>query len=228
MLVRLKQRFSALRESMLIDAEAIRADYHLSMGDESIPDPEDPLSLFHQWLREAESSEASDPNAAALATSNTNGIPSVRMVLVKRVDERGFCFFTNAESRKGRELAENPVAALCFYWKSLDRQVRIEGRVTELETAEVEAYFHTRSRRSQISAAVSEQSRPLASREKLLERFDRFAAQHPGEVPLPAHWRGYCLSAERIEFWIHGADRLHDRLLFTATESGWEKARLYP
>lgn len=198
------------------------------MGDETIPDAADPLELFRHWLREAEASEPSDPNAAALATATANGVPSVRMVLVKRVDERGFCFFTNAESRKGRELAENPAAALCFYWKSLDRQVRAEGRVTELETAEVEAYFHTRSRRSQISAAVSAQSRPLASREELLERFDRFAAQHPAEVPLPSHWRGYCLSAERIEFWINRPDRLHDRLLFTATRAGWEKARLYP
>ena len=198
------------------------------MGDAIIPDSADPLNLFRQWLREAELSEPHDPNAAALATSTADGVPSVRMVLVKRVDERGFCFFTNAESRKGRELAENPAAALCFYWKSLDRQVRVEGRVTELETAEVEAYFHTRSRRSQIGATVSEQSQPLASREELLERFDSFEAQHPGEVPLPPHWRGYCLSAERIEFWINRPDRLHDRVLFTATKAGWEKTRLYP
>src|SRR5271168_635013 len=162
------------------------------MGDAISQDAADPLKLFHQWLREAEASEPSDANAAALATSTASGIPSVRMVLIKHADERGFCFFTNAESRKGRELAENPVGALCFHWKSLRRQVRVEGRVSELETGEVEAYFHTRSRRSQISAAVSEQSRPLASREELLERFERFAAQHPGEVPLPAHWRGYC------------------------------------
>jgi len=198
------------------------------MGDAIIPDSADPLNLFRQWLREAELSEPHDPNAAALATSTADGVPSVRMVLVKRVDERGFCFFTNAESRKGRELAENPAAALCFYWKSRDRQVRVEGRVTELDTAEVEAYFHTRSRRSQISAAVSDQSRPLASREELLERFDRFDAQHPAEVPLPAYWWGYCLSAERIEFWINRPDRLHDRVLFTATGNGWETTQLYP
>jgi len=198
------------------------------MGDAISQDAADPLKLFHQWLREAEASEPSDANAAALATSTASGIPSVRMVLIKHADERGFCFFTNAESRKGRELAENPVGALCFHWKSLRRQVRVEGRVSELETAEVEAYFHTRSRLSQIGAAVSEQSRPLASRDELLERVNRFATQHPGEVPLPMHWRGYCLSVERIEFWIHGADRLHDRMLFAAAEGGWEKTRLYP
>jgi len=198
------------------------------MGDETSLDAADPIELFRQWLREAELSELHDANAAALATATANGVPSVRMVLVKHVDERGFCFFTNAESRKGRELAENPTAALCFYWKSLDRQVRVEGRVTELETAKVEAYFHTRSWRSQVSAAVSAQSRALASREELIERFDRFAGQHPGEVPLPAHWGGYCLGVERIEFWINGLDRLHERVLFTATAAGWAKTRLYP
>jgi pyridoxamine 5'-phosphate oxidase len=188
----------------------------------------DPLELFALWLQEAERSEPNDPNAAALATSTLAGEPSVRMVLVKRADERGFCFFTNAESRKGRELQTNPRAALCFHWKTLSRQVRVEGRVTEMEAADVDAYFHSRSRNSQIGAAVSQQSRPLASREELEENFRKFAQEHPGEVPRPPHWCGFCMHAERIEFWVHGVDRLHDRFLFTRESGAWNRIRLYP
>jgi pyridoxamine 5'-phosphate oxidase len=150
------------------------------------------------------------------------------MVLVKRVDRRGFCFFTNGESRKGSDLAENPKAALCFHWKSLRRQVRVEGRVSCLDAAEVDTYFHSRSRRSQIGAAVSAQSRPLTARRELVERVERFAAEHPGEIPRPAHWRGYCVAPERIEFWIDGLDRLHDRMLFTPAGNHWNTTRLYP
>jgi len=152
----------------------------------------------------------------------------VRMILVKRVDERGFCFFTNAESEKGVLLAENPRAALCFHWKSLRRQVRVAGTVTELESGEVDAYFQSRSRKSQISAAVSAQSRPLGSRDELVDKVNAFAAQHPGEIPRPPHWRGYCVFPARIEFWINGADRLHDRVLFTRVGKEWESVRLYP
>jgi pyridoxamine 5'-phosphate oxidase len=179
-------------------------------------------------MREAEGSEPNDPNAVALATASPDGMPSVRMVLVKRVTGRGFCFFTNAESRKGVELRANPRAAMCFHWKSLRRQVRVEGQVTELEPEEVDAYFHSRSRRSQLGAAISDQSRELESRAKLEERVRQFAAEHPGEVPRPAHWRGYCLSPEQMEFWMDGADRLHDRFLFTAQHEGWTVRRLYP
>jgi pyridoxamine 5'-phosphate oxidase len=188
----------------------------------------DPLEVFGQWLQEAERSEPNDPNAAALATSTPDGVPSVRMVLVKRADERGFCFFTNAESKKGIELEQNPRAALCFHWKMLRRQVRVEGRVTEMNPADVDSYFHSRSRSSQIGAAVSEQSRPLASREELEERFRSFAEEHPGEVPRPPYWRGFCVHAERIEFWINGEDRLHDRFLFTHERGQWKRTRLYP
>jgi pyridoxamine 5'-phosphate oxidase len=176
----------------------------------------DPLELFGLWLQEAERSEANDPNAAALATSTLDGVPSVRMVLVKRADQRGFCFFTNAESKKGMELQQNPKAALCFHWKTLRRQVRVEGRVTDMDAAEVDAYFHGRSRSSQIGAAVSEQSRPLASREEL------------EQVPRPPYWRGFCVHAERIEFWISGENRLHDRFLFTLEAGQWKRTRLYP
>jgi pyridoxamine 5'-phosphate oxidase len=188
----------------------------------------DPIAVFHQWLHEAEASEPNDPNAAALATATARGLPSVRVVLVKRVDQRGFCFFTNAESEKGRQLAENPIAALCFHWKSLRRQVRVEGPVTELPGIEVDRYFHTRSRRSQLGAAVSRQSRPLISRQKLLTEVEKFEAEHPGQIPRPNHWRGYCLKPDRIEFWIDGPDRLHDRFLFTLVDNRWATTRLYP
>jgi pyridoxamine 5'-phosphate oxidase len=195
------------------------------------PNPQeygDPLELFRLWFQEAERSEPNDPNSAALATSTLAGRPSVRMVLVKRADERGFCFFTNAESRKGTELEANPQAALCFHWKTLQRQVRVEGPVTQMEAADVDAYFHSRSRNSQIGAAVSRQSRPLASREELETSFRRFAQDNPEEVPRPPYWCGFCVHAERIEFWMHGADRLHDRFLYTRESGEWIRTRLYP
>ena len=188
----------------------------------------DPLAQFDAWLKQAEESEPNDPNAAALATSTAAGEPSVRMVLVKRIGEHRFCFFTNAESKKGRQLAENPRAALCLHWKSLRRQVRVEGLVTELDADDVDAYFHSRSRMSQVGAAVSDQSRPLESREVLEARAAAFAEAHPGEVPRPDYWRGYRLDPERIEFWIDGAHRLHDRFLFTRKAAGWSRVRLYP
>ncbi len=188
----------------------------------------DPIELFGEWMREAEKSEPNDPNAVALATATPDGSPSVRMVLMKRVDEKGFCFFTNGGSEKGVQLAMNPRAAMCFHWKTLRRQVRVEGAVMELSGPEVDRYFHSRSRRSQLGAAVSEQSRPLSSREVLEARVREFAEQHPGEVPRPEYWRGYCLRAERIEFWMEGADRLHDRFLFEAKGSAWTEQRLYP
>ncbi len=206
----------------MLAVDRAQGAYHLSMK------AEDPLALFHLWLREAEQSEPNDPNAAALATATADGDPSVRMVLMKRADERGFCFFTNAESRKGTQLHENPRAAMCFHWKTLRRQVRVAGNVTELEAADVDAYFHSRSRTSQIGAAVSRQSRPLASREELEAKVRRFAEEHPGEIPRPAYWKGYCLYPERIEFWMDGADRLHDRFLFTREAGDWKQIRLYP
>jgi pyridoxamine 5'-phosphate oxidase len=188
----------------------------------------DPFDLFAVWLKQAEESEPNDPNAASLATSTPDGIPSVRMVLVKRVDRRGFCFFTNAESRKGKELEANPKAALCFHWKTLRRQVRVQGSVTQMDEADVDTYFHSRSRASQIGAAVSLQSRPLASRELLETEFREFAQNHPGEVPRPSYWRGFCLYADQIEFWLDGPDRLHDRFLFSCDSGAWKSTRLYP
>lgn len=188
----------------------------------------DPIELFREWMVEAEQSEPNDPNAVALATSTVDGMPSVRMVLMKHVDEKGFCFFTNAESQKGVQLADNPRAAMCFHWKTVRRQVRVEGGITEMSGADVDEYFHSRSRRSQLGAAVSEQSRTLGSREELEERVRRFSEKHPGEVPRPDYWRGYCLSTERMEFWMDGKDRLHDRFLFVRSGEGWTVQRLYP
>jgi pyridoxamine 5'-phosphate oxidase len=191
-------------------------------------DSKDPLELLDSWLKQAQESEPNDPSAAALATSTTNGVPSVRVVLAKRVGEHRFCFFTNAQSKKGIELAENPRAAMCFHWKTLRRQVRLEGKVSELDASDVDEYFHSRSRASQIGAAVSAQSRILGSRDELEERVREFAEQHPGEIPRPAFWKGFHLHAERIEFWLDGANRLHDRFLFTWDGDRWQKARLYP
>jgi pyridoxamine 5'-phosphate oxidase len=191
-------------------------------------DCHDPLELFDSWLNEAEESEPNDANAAALATSAADGAPSVRMVLVKQIAGQRFSFFTNAESRKGREVAENPRAALCFHWKTLRRQVRVEGPIAELDASAVDAYFHSRPRESQIGAAISDQSRVLASRAELEEKARRFAELNRGEIPRPAYWRGYSVSAERMEFWIGGANRLHDRFLFTKQGGRRQKVRLYP
>lgn len=199
-----------------------------AMEDFGAETAQDPIALFAAWLREAEASELNDPNATALATATADGVPSVRMILMKQLDERGFAFYTNAESRKGRELAGNAHAAMCFHWKSLRRQVRVEGVVTEQPGTDADAYFHTRTRMSQLSAAASEQSRVLGSREELEARVRELAEQYPNEVPRPDYWRGYVLRPKRIEFWIQGVARLHDRFLFVRSDDGWMKQRLFP
>jgi pyridoxamine 5'-phosphate oxidase len=198
------------------------------MDSTKLLDATDPVELFHRWMDEAARSEPNDPNAAALATTTIEGSPSVRMVLIKRVDERGFCFYTNAESRKGRELAANPQAALCLHWKTLRRQVRVEGPVVELSESDADAYFHSRSRMSQLGSAVSRQSQPLESREALEEMVYAFGSNHPEEIPRPARWKGYAVQPERIELWADGEHRLHDRFLFTREGRGWKKQRLFP
>lgn len=195
---------------------------------EAMMDSPDPIALFRVWMREAETNELNDPNAVALATATVDGAPSVRMVLLKQLDERGFGFYTNAESRKGLELAENPRAAMCFHWKSLRRQVRVEGLVSELPDAEADAYFHSRSRGSQLGAIASRQSRRLVNRELLEERVQLAEEQYPGVIPRPDFWRGYVLWPQQIEFWMDRLDRLHDRFLFLRTNSGWMKERLFP
>jgi pyridoxamine 5'-phosphate oxidase len=188
----------------------------------------DPLHLWDQWLAEATASEPNDPNAAALATATTGAVPSVRMVLVKPIDRHPFCFFTNSQSRKGGELTQNPHVALCFHWKSLRRQVRVEGPITLLSSEAADAYFHSRSRKSQLGAAASRQSQPLASREVLEEAVRQLTAVTPAVVPRPPHWLGYQLNPTQIEFWIDGPARLHDRFLFTQVNGEWQKSRLYP
>jgi pyridoxamine 5'-phosphate oxidase len=188
----------------------------------------DPIALFVAWMKTAEESELNDAAAVALATATRDGMPSVRMVLMKRVDQRGFCFYTNAESQKGVELAENPRASMCFHWKSLLRQVRISGGVSELSAEEADDYFKSRSRLSQLGAAASEQSRVLAEREVLEARVKELDRTFPEKIPRPGYWRGYLLRPERIEFWKSGEGRMHDRFLFSRSGEGWRKERLFP
>jgi pyridoxamine 5'-phosphate oxidase len=192
-------------------------------------DRAEPFTLFGEWLKDAEAKEPNDPNAMALATVGSNGLPNVRMVLLKGFDPDGFVFFTNLESAKGRELAADPKAALCFHWKSLRRQVRVRGTVTAVSATEADAYFATRQRGSRIGAWASHQSRPLESRFALETAVAKFTAKFGlGEVPRPDHWSGFRLAPVEIEFWRDGAFRLHDRLKFGRVEAGWERVRLYP
>jgi pyridoxamine 5'-phosphate oxidase len=192
----------------------------------------DPHALFNRWLIEAEASEPNDPNAVAVATVDSRGQPSVRMVLLKGHDTGfpgGFVFYTNQTSRKALELAGNARAGLLFHWKSLRRQIRIDGPVTPVSDAEADAYFATRGRLSRLGAWASDQSSPLADRATLETRLAEVTARYEGQdVPRPPHWSGYRVSPETIEFWEDGDHRLHNRRLFTRTETGWSEGLLYP
>ncbi|WP_108681360.1 pyridoxamine 5'-phosphate oxidase [Methyloceanibacter sp. wino2] len=191
----------------------------------------DPFALFQTWLTEAEKTEPADPEAMAVATADADGLPNVRMILLKGADERGFVFYTNCGSAKGGELAVNPKAALLFYWKSLGRQIRVRGPVEPTTEAEADAYFATRHPQSRVGAWASQQSRPLESRAALEEAVARYTDEFDGrEVTRPEYWRGYRVRPVEIEFWQNGEYRLHDRIVFRrdTLDGAWTKTRLNP
>jgi pyridoxamine 5'-phosphate oxidase len=207
------------------------------LADSVLPGGVDPFALFDEWFAAARLRETNDPNAMALATATPGGTPSVRMVLLKghgvqEIVGGGFTFFTNAESRKGDEIRANMQAALLFHWKSLRRQIRIEGPLVEVSPERADAYFHSRPYKSQVGSAASDQSRPLPERREYLDRVQALWAEHEaaGKVPRPPHWTGFTLSPTRIEFWIDRDNRLHDRREFTRSgpNAPWTDTLLYP
>jgi len=193
--------------------------------------PENPLALFSNWLEQAKEKEINDPDAMALASCTKNGKPSVRIVLLKDFDEKGFKFHTNAESQKGSEISENAFAALCFHWKSLRKQVRVEGHIEMATQEEADEYFDSRPYMRQIGAHASAQSRPLDNRELLENKLEELQKLYPegSDVPRPDYWVGYRVVPEKIEFWWSNPDRLHDRIVYSKTQQGqWVQQRLYP
>lgn len=194
-------------------------------------DLDDPIELFKVWMDEAKKSEPNDPNALSLATSNKDNLPSVRMVLLKEFNQKGFVFYTNLNSQKGNELKENPNAAMCFHWKSLLRQIRISGKITQVEDSVADQYYNSRGYDSRIGAWASKQSKELKNRDELENSIKEFKKKFndKNNVPRPDHWSGWNLSPRRIEFWLDGDSRIHERLNYTIDKSGnWIKSLLSP
>ncbi len=210
---------------------AVTNGYPLEDTEGGLIEGDDPVRLFQDWLAQAEEKELNDPNAMTLATVDEAGMPDARIVLLKGFDERGFVFYTNTLSIKGRQLASTSKAALTFHWKSLGRQVRVRGLVAPVESDQADAYFATRPRGSQIGAWASQQSEPMAGRDVFLAEIARYEAEFDGgDVPRPPHWSGYRVTPLRVEFWLGHGYRLHDRLAFerAGAEDGWTCGRLFP
>jgi pyridoxamine 5'-phosphate oxidase len=236
---RTNARLTRKGEVEVSETEALAAN---QLADSQIPSGIDPFVLFDQWFALAQSTEPNDPNAVALATASPEGLPSVRMVLLKGhgisegaefgVVGGGFTFFTNAGSRKGEQIRSNMQAALLFHWKSQRRQIRLEGPLIEVSPARADAYFHSRPYKSQVGSAASDQSRTLPERQVYLDRVQALWAQHEaaGQVPRPVHWTGFTLSPRRIEFWMDRDNRLHDRREFVraSSDAPWSDSLLYP